>query len=99
MGSGQKENTLEFCLDVKRPLPVNLVRGKRFAHPVISSTEDLAMLRNSELVVFDEPTSGLDKKAIIDLRKTIRWISGRSLVIVIDHTGAFDNLADIVIDL
>ena len=43
MGSGQKENTLEFCLDVKRPLPVNLVRGKRFAHPVISSTEDLAM--------------------------------------------------------
>ena len=57
------------------------------------------MLRNSELVVFDEPTSGLDKKAIIDLRKTIRWISGRSLVIVIDHTGAFDNLADIVIDL
>lgn len=58
-----------------------------------------ALLRNSELIVFDEPTSGLDKNAIIDLRKTIRWISGCSLVIMIDHTGAFDNLADTVISL
>lgn len=58
-----------------------------------------ALLRESSLVVFDEPTSGLDNESLLRLRETVDGLAKKSLVVVIDHTGAFDDMADVTVNL
>lgn len=58
-----------------------------------------ALLRESSLIVFDEPTSGLDTDSLAHLRDTVKDVARKSLVVLIDHTGYFDDMADVTVNL
>lgn len=52
------------------------------------------LLKDSEVMIFDEPFAGLDNDSIKDIRHTIQKLSDDKILIIIDHTGISDSLAN-----
>lgn len=58
-----------------------------------------ALLRGADVLLLDEPATGLDPAAKASLRDLLTRLARERLVVVVDHEGVFDSVADQVIDL
>lgn len=58
-----------------------------------------ALLRGADVLLLDEPATGLDPAAKASLRDLLARLARERLVVVVDHEGVFDGVADQVIDL
>ena len=58
-----------------------------------------ALLRGADVLLLDEPATGLDPVAKASLRDLLARLAHECLVVVVDHEGVFDSVADQVIDL
>ena len=58
-----------------------------------------ALLRGADVLLLDEPLTGLDPAAKASLRDLLSRLARNRLVVVIDHEGVFDGVADSVITL
>ena len=58
-----------------------------------------ALLRGADVLLLDEPATGLDPAAKASLRDLLSRLARNRLVVVIDHEGVFDGVADSVITL
>lgn len=58
-----------------------------------------ALLRGADVLLLDEPLTGLDPAAKASLRDLLSRLARNRLVVVIDHEGIFDGVADSVITL
>lgn len=58
-----------------------------------------ALLRGADVLLLDEPATGLDPAAKASLRDLLARLARERLVVVVDHEGLFDGVADQVIDL
>lgn len=58
-----------------------------------------ALLRGVDVLLPDEPTTGLDPAAKLSLRNLLARLARKHLIIVIDHEGLFDDVADQIIEL
>lgn len=58
-----------------------------------------ALLRGVDVLLLDEPTTGLDPAAKLSLRNLLARLARKHLIIVIDHEGLFDDVADQIIEL
>lgn len=57
-----------------------------------------ALLRGADVLLLDEPATGLDPAAKASLRDLLARLARERLVVVVDHEGVFDGVADQVID-
>lgn len=60
---------------------------------------DRVLLRGADVLLLDEPTAGLDPAAKVSLRDLLVRLARKHLIIVIDHEGLFDDVADQIIEL
>lgn len=51
------------------------------------------------MLLLDEPATGLDPAAKASLRDLLARLARERLVVVVDHEGLFDDVANQVIDL
>ena len=58
-----------------------------------------ALLRGADVLLLDEPATGLDSAAKASLRDLLARLACERLVVVVDHKGFFDGVADRVINL
>lgn len=58
-----------------------------------------ALLRGADVLLLDEPATGLDPAGKASLRDLLARLARERLVVVVDHEGVFDDVADQVIDL
>lgn len=58
-----------------------------------------ALLCGADVLLLDEPATGLDPAAKASLRDLLTRLARERLVVVVDHEGVFDSVADQVIDL
>lgn len=58
-----------------------------------------ALLRGADVLLLDEPLTGLDPAAKASLRDLLSRLARNRLVVVVDHEGLFDDVANQVIDL
>ena len=58
-----------------------------------------ALLRGADVLLLDEPATGLGPAAKASLRDLLARLTRERLVVVVDHEGVFDSVADQVIDL
>lgn len=58
-----------------------------------------ALLRGADILLLDEPATGLDPAAKTSLRNLLSRLAHNRLVVVVDHEGLFDDVANQVIDL
>lgn len=58
-----------------------------------------ALLRGADVLLLDEPATGLDPAAKASLRDLLARLARERLVVVVDHEGLFDDVANQVIDL
>ncbi|MCF2622050.1 ATP-binding cassette domain-containing protein [Collinsella tanakaei] len=58
-----------------------------------------ALLRGADVLLLDEPLTGLDPAAKASLRNLLSRLARNRLVVVVDHEGLFDDVANQVIDL
>ena len=58
-----------------------------------------ALLRGADVLLLDEPATGLDPAAKASLRDLLARLARERFVVVVDHEGVFDDVADQVIDL
>lgn len=58
-----------------------------------------ALLRGADVLLLDEPATGLDPAAKASLRDLLTRLARERLVVVVDHEGVFDGVADQVIRL
>ena len=57
-----------------------------------------ALLRGADVLLLDEPLTGLDPAAKASLRNLLSHLARNRLVVVVDHEGLFDDVANQVID-
>lgn len=58
-----------------------------------------SLLRGADVLLLDEPATGLDPAAKASLRDLLARLARECLVVVVDHEGLFDDVANQVIDL
>lgn len=58
-----------------------------------------ALVRGADVLLLDEPATGLDPAAKAFLRDLLASLTRERLVVVVDHEGLFDAIADQVIEL
>lgn len=58
-----------------------------------------ALLRGADVILLDEPATGLDREARTALRALLSQLACEYLVIVVDHEGLFNEVAEQVIEL
>jgi subfamily B ATP-binding cassette protein MsbA len=58
-----------------------------------------ACYRECDILLIDEVSANLDNKFIEDVRLLVNWIKRDKIVLLIDHTSAFDELVDEVIEM
>ena len=58
-----------------------------------------ALLRGADVLLLDEPATGLDPAAKASLRDLLARLARERLVVVVNHEGLFDDVANQVIDL
>lgn len=61
--------------------------------------EDAPEVHVEEVLLLDEPATGLDPAAKASLRDLLARLARERLVVVVDHEGLFDDVANQVIDL
>ena len=58
-----------------------------------------ALVRGADVLLLDEPAAGLDPAAKVSLRDLLASLARERLIVVVDHEGLFDIVADQVIEL